>query len=136
MEQVAPGIFTIDGEGSGAGLVLLEDMSEVAGAPYAADARSARHGDVVSIVATGLGQTMGSGPNTLTAFLRVLVDGIPAEIVSARAIGWGAYQVDTRIPEHATDSQAAPLYLQVIPPNGSIVQSNSVTIRLDRSAGR
>ena len=72
-DDVAPGIFTTAGDGGGAGLILLRDTSEVAGDR---DASAPRHGDIVSIVATGLGHTMGSGPNRLTAFVSVLVDGI------------------------------------------------------------
>jgi uncharacterized protein (TIGR03437 family) len=127
MQEVSPGMFTINGDGTGLGLVLRGDTIELASVPNSPDENVASlDGEVVSIVATGLGRTFGSGPNTLASFVIVTVDGIAAEVVSARAIGAGAYQIDARLPAVTVGSDTVEVQVQIPASNGQMMQSNTV----------
>ena len=68
----------------------------------------------------------------LTAYISVMVDGMSADVTSVRVIGPGVYEVNARIPEHATDNQAVSLYLQVSGASGNVIRSNSVDIGVRR----
>ena len=132
MQEYSPGIFTTSGDGSDTGLILLGDTTDLASVSPGLDERPAQPGEIVSIVATGLGRSLGTGPNTLTAYISVMVDGMSADVASVRVIGPGVYEVNARIPEHATDNQAVSLYLQVSGAGGNVIRSNSVDIGVHR----
>ena len=132
MQEYGPGIFTTSGEGSGAGLVLVGDTMQLASVSPGTIETPAQPGEIVSIVATGLGGSFGTGPNALTGYLSVMVDGMSADVVSARVLGPGVYEVNARIPEHATDNEAVSLYLQVSGSSGNVMRSNSVEIGVHR----
>jgi uncharacterized protein (TIGR03437 family) len=132
VHEVSPGIFTTDGEGGSAGTILLNNSLELVSGPDEKQGKPARQGDALSILATGLGRTFGSGANQLGNALTVLVDGLPAEILSARSIGSGVYQIDARIPDSVRDSEAVPVQLQVSESNGRTKQSNAVKISVGR----
>jgi quinohemoprotein ethanol dehydrogenase len=124
-----PGIFTARGVASGQGIVLNQD-----GTPNSAGNPAAR-GSVVSIFATGAGQTNPAGMNG--AFARddsmkmalpvtVLIGGIGAETVNARVprgVFAGIVQADVRVPADAPSGSEVALELatgEVISPPATI----------------
>jgi uncharacterized protein (TIGR03437 family) len=101
----APGLFSADGSGSGAGLILNEDgrMNSAV--------RAAEVGSVVTLFATGEGETNPAGvdgqptpedaqPRPLSE-VKVRVGGVDAEVVSvggARGMYAGVLEVQVRVP--------------------------------------
>src|SRR5262249_34668670 len=105
----SPSIFSKDYTGSGQGAILNQD-----GVTVNSSARPADRGSVVSIYATGEGQTMPGGidgeiargstmPKPSRA-VQVWIDGRPAELLYAGAAPGqvaGLFQVNARIPADA-----------------------------------
>lgn len=103
---VAPSIFSTDYSGTGQGAILNQDGITVNSA-----ARPAERGSVVSIFATGEGQTMPGGIDGAianggllpkpTRDVRVWMNGRPAEVTYAGAAPGqvaGLFQVNARVP--------------------------------------
>ncbi|HTQ56124.1 MAG TPA: hypothetical protein VMI94_16765 [Bryobacteraceae bacterium] len=127
----APGIYTMNGSGSGQGAILLNGT-----ATLAAPGHAARRGtDYVSIYATGLGPVSnppasgapasgGTYSQTIDS-VNVSIGGAPATVSFAGlAPGWvGLYQVNVAVPADASLGDAAPVVLRM----GGIT-SNTVTM--------
>ena len=131
MHEVTPGIFTIDGA---RGSVVFAETAELALNAPDLKGVPARHGDIVSILCTGLGRSIGAEQRTVTAKPIVLVDGISAEVLSATAVEDGAYQVDIRIPPAASTGDAVSLEVQMPTMSGDSVHSNRVAISVEAAA--
>jgi uncharacterized protein (TIGR03437 family) len=127
--DAAPGIFTVDSSGKGSGAIVNQDGS-INGPTHPAAA-----GTIVSIYATGEGQTNPAGQDgrVISTDLRtpllpvsVRIGGVPATVTyagSAPGLVSGAFQVNVRIP---TGLGAGPvaLDLQV----GTTVSPSGVTL--------
>ncbi len=112
--STAPGVFTLNSSGSGAGAVLNQDYSvNSAAAP-------AERGSVVMIFATGEGQTVPPGEDGKLADtlanprepVAVVIGGLPAEVEyagSAPGNVAGLLQVNARIPTPVQPGPAVPL---------------------------
>jgi len=141
MQFATPGIFTIDGSGKGQGAILIANSPNIAmphtdGIPSA----PARHGEFVSIYATGLGSVNTEVPGGSAAPLQtldkvkapvdVIIDGQNADVSFAGlAPGFtGLYQVNARIPVSASAGDAISVKIAVHLPNGTLVKSNTVSI--------
>jgi uncharacterized protein (TIGR03437 family) len=134
----APGIFTMNQQGSGQGAVLIAESGEVASVAGSIKGRTARpvtRGSFVSIYCTGLG-AVNNGPVTgagatniplspTVTVPSVAIGGESANVVfSGLAPGFvGLYQVNAQVPVSAPTGEAVPL---VLTQNG--VASNMVTI--------
>jgi uncharacterized protein (TIGR03437 family) len=111
--QAAPGIFTLNQQGTGQAAILIAN-SDILAAPAGSipgrNARPARRGEIVTIFLTGLGITApaldtgaaSAGNQTATA-ATVMIDGLPALVnFSGTAPGFvGLNQVNVTIPEGA-----------------------------------
>jgi len=109
--QAAPGIFTLNQQGTGQAAILIAN-SEILAAPEGSvpgrNARPARRGEIVTIFLTGLGTTSpaletgaaSTGNQTATA-ATVTIDGLPAVVnFSGTAPGFvGLNQINVTIPE-------------------------------------
>ena len=141
MQFATPGIFTIDGSGKGQGAILIANTPNIAmphtdGIPSA----PARHGEFVSIYATGLGPVNTEVPGGSAAPLQtldkvkapvdVIIDGQSADVSFAGlAPGFtGLYQVNARIPVAASAGDAISVQIAVHLPDGTLVKSNTVSI--------
>ena len=129
MREATPGVFTMNDSGRGQGSVLMAGTGSfvilrnlyVPGYP-------AQPGDVVTILATGLGRRMGD-----TAIMKpfVRVTGIPAEVLAVRLNDLpGLYEVDVRIPQSAQIGEAGTVVLEAPGLDGSVNVSNTVTIAI------
>ncbi len=130
MRETTPGLFTLDDSGRGQGSILLAGTEgfvvvrnpHVPGSP-------ARPGDVVTILATGLGRWLGNA-GIVKPFARVT--GVPAEVVAVRLNELpGLYEVDVRIPLAAQIGDAVPVILEIPALDGRLNFSNTVTIAIE-----
>jgi len=109
----APGIFTVNQQGTGQGAILIAN-SDILVAPAGSipqrTSRPARRGEIVTIFLTGLGVTSPaldtgapSAGNPTAVAATVTIDGLPAEVsFSGTAPGFvGLNQVNVTIPEGA-----------------------------------
>jgi 6-phosphogluconolactonase len=128
----APGIFTVDGSGSGQGMISNEDGT--ANAP----GNPASVGSTVLVSATGEGQTMPSGvdgkPGDSPAPVPIqpvtaTVGGLDAQVTSAGGISGmaaGFFQVAVQIPDGVTTGDAVPIVLTI----GGITSQTNVTLAI------
>jgi uncharacterized protein (TIGR03437 family) len=131
MREATPGIFALDGSGQGQGSILsagTRDFAvvrnpDVPGAP-------AQRGDVVTILATGLGPTAGS-LSLARPFVRI--GGVPAEVLDARRKEStpGLYEVDVKIPAAVRAGETVPVVLEVPGLDGRLSLSNTVTMAIE-----
>jgi uncharacterized protein (TIGR03437 family) len=129
----APGIFTVDGSGSGQGMISNEDGT--ANAP----GNAASVGSTVVVSATGEGQTIPPGvdgkpgdPATPPAPIQTItatVGGLDAPVVAAGGISGmsaGFLQVSVQIPPDVTVGDAVPIVLNI----GGITSQANVTLAI------
>jgi uncharacterized protein (TIGR03437 family) len=122
--DAAPGVFTLNQQGSGQGAILNQDYS--VNGPRSATTHPAAAGSVVMIYATGEGQTLPAGVDgkvNNTAILprpllpvTVTIGGREAEVTYAGAApGYvsGALQINARIPPGTPSGGAVPVTVQV-----------------------
>ena len=116
--QATPGIFTLDSSGKGQAAVLNQDNS------LNSAANPALRGSIISLFATGIGQTNPPGidgkpaaPPFPVPVLPVTVEiaGANAEILyagGAPGLVAGVLQANVRVPEHAATGNSAPVVLR------------------------
>lgn len=141
VQDSTPGIFTLDGSGTGQGAIVIGNTATLAmphmdGLP----SQPVRAGDFISIYATGLGAVSPNVPSghpapldtlvRLNAKVDVLINGIATDVQFAGlAPGYiGLYQVNARIPPKTAASDAVSVQLVVHRPDGTGAISNVVTI--------
>lgn len=138
LASFAPGIFTINQQGSGQGAILIAATGEFAalsGSIPGAASRPANRGEAITIYCTGLGAVT-NRPATGAAALAnplsrtssnptVTIGGVPATVsFSGLAPGFvGLYQVNAQVPANAPVSDTATVVLSI---GGAT--SNAVTI--------
>jgi trimeric autotransporter adhesin len=133
--DTAPGIFTANSSGTGAGVILNQNAVS-----NSSDNRAAK-GSPISMYATGEGQTApagsngvvtplnGSGLRTPVASVSVTIGGIPCQVLyagSAPGIVSGIMQVTVLIPPTAPSGPAVPIVLTV----GSASSQPNVTLAI------
>jgi len=126
MQNVAaPGIFTVDGSGSGQGLVTLAGESKLAMVRnYLFAAEPARAGDRILILATGI------APASIV-LVRIGEVQVPADSVTSVAGRPGVLQIAATIPENAVAGTSVSLAIAVQLPDGSSASSNIVTMAVE-----
>jgi uncharacterized protein (TIGR03437 family) len=114
-----PGLFSLDMSGRGQGAILNQDGS------VNSEANPARKGSVVSIYATGEGQTDPWGVDGLVAGHRppkpllpvsITIGGVPAEILyvgGAPTLVAGVLQINVRVPSNAPSGPSIPVVLTI-----------------------
>jgi uncharacterized protein (TIGR03437 family) len=132
----APGIYTLNQQGSGPGAIVNENGTTVNGS-----ATPAARSSVISVYMTGEGQTNPTGsdgaiiPAGASALKKPLlnvtasINGIDAEVVyagSAPGFVSGAMQVNIRIPDNAPTGAAVPLLVKI----GTASSQAGVTIAI------
>jgi uncharacterized protein (TIGR03437 family) len=141
MAAAAPGVFTV--AATTQGVILIASTNQIAmpqteGTP----SRPARPGEHVSIYADGLGETMGGVPDgTPTADreiqlrnqVRIFVGDaeITPDFAGFAAGTPGVLHIDAQLPQNAPAGSAVPLHIQVLLPDGSVVESNEVSLAID-----
>ena len=141
VQELQPGIYTVDQSGSGAGVVTNALTGQLISA-----ANPAHASDYLSIYATGLGPLVGpngevqpadgAGAPTTMAFQTIAnvtatIGGVDAPVLfSGLTPGFaGLYQVNIQVPPDVSPSDAALLVIKAVDSQtGASAQSNPVTI--------
>jgi uncharacterized protein (TIGR03437 family) len=136
LADVAPGIFTVNMQGTGQGATSIGDTGLLA-APAGDNARPVQRGETVSILLTGLGPVDSAPPDgvpappdsvsqTLATPVVTMGDAMAAVQFSGLAPGLaGTYKVVAVVPDDAPSGDAVTL---IVTMNG--VPSNPVTIAI------
>jgi uncharacterized protein (TIGR03437 family) len=141
MQYATPGIFTLDGSGTGQGAIVSANTGILA-MPHvdSLPSRPVKAGDFISIYATGLGPVSPNVPSGqpapvdslihLTPKADVLINGLATEVQFAgMAPGYiGVYQVNARIPPKTAPGNAVSVQIVVHLPDATGALSNVVTI--------
>jgi uncharacterized protein (TIGR03437 family) len=149
MKAASPAIFTLDGSGTGQGLAIIATSSKVAMFPTPEfDGQAAEPGDHLVIYANGLGLTdnevalgepAASSPlSQVLATVRVRVGEVllPVTFAGLAPDTAGVYQVNFVLSENVPTGPEVPVSLEVQLPDGTMVQSNVVTIAIQEGAPR
>lgn len=121
----APGIFTLDGSGSGQGLVSLAGDSKPAMVRnYRYATQPVRPGDRMLILATGVGTAS-------KVLVRIGETEVPADSVVSVVGKPGVSQIGATVPDDAVAGNSVRLGIAVQLPDGSSVSSNIVTIAIE-----
>jgi len=124
LTDAAPGLFTLNQQGTGQGAILNQDYSDHGA--QSASTRPAAAGSVVMIYATGEGQTLPAGvdgkvnnsatlPRPLLP-VSVTIGGSEAEVIYAGAAPnfvSGAMQINVRIPANITPGNSIPVQVRI-----------------------
>jgi uncharacterized protein (TIGR03437 family) len=141
MEAARPGLFSM--ATTGQGLITIAATNEIAmPKTHGVEGRPARRGEILSIFATGLGQTLDSLPPgnaapqdrlvRLSNTTKVEIGGVEIDpLFSGLAPGTvGLYQVNAKLPPEVPAGLAVPTVLHVILPDGTVAESNVVTVAI------
>jgi uncharacterized protein (TIGR03437 family) len=142
MYQTAPGVYSVDGTGTGQGLITLTGTSLLATSrDYLALGQPAEPGNSITIRATGIAALNGALP-------MVMIGDVYAQVQSAQPVSGvaGVYEITAEVPLSTQAGDAVPVVV-VIPSDQSIVrlgpsqaqgargfgrQSNQTTIAVER----
>jgi uncharacterized protein (TIGR03437 family) len=152
MKEASPAVFSLDGSGTGQGLVIIANTPKIAMLPNpnidAEAAQPAEPGDNLVIYANGLGlvdhevpdgEPAASSPlSQVIATVRVKVGDafMPVTFAGLAPSMAGVYQVNTVLSEIVNLGPEVPLSLEVQLPDGTVLQSNVVTIAIQDGAPR
>jgi uncharacterized protein (TIGR03437 family) len=127
MARFSPGVFTLDATGAGQGWVICVSDGKIAGAP-SANSRPARRGELVRILATGLGPYWHVKPTSTIAEPKVSIAGLAANVTKSEAQDRfdGIYEVTVELPSGAPSGLVK---LSVTAAGGA--RSNEVTIAVE-----
>jgi uncharacterized protein (TIGR03437 family) len=144
MQPASPGIFTLGSIDPGQGSIIVVDRQTVAMIRNASvPSEPAMPGDYVAIYATGLGPVSSvmvegqAGPADPLAkaqsYIEAWIGGQPAEVQFAGlAPGLvGTYQVNAKVPASLSTSDRTPVKLLLRLPDGTVLESNQVTIAVE-----
>lgn len=140
MAAAAPSVFTM--ATTTQGVIRIASANQIAmpkteGTP----SRPATPGENLEIYADGLGEVMNAVPaGTLAADsqvqrrnqVRIFVGDVQIAPASAEfAPGTpGVFQIDAQLPQNVPTGLAVPLHIQVVLPDGSVAESNQVTLAI------
>ena len=142
MRAAAPGVFIYDE--SNQGVVLVASSNEIAMARTDGVAsRPARRGEYLAIYANGLGEVLAAMPEGTPAPLdraiasrhriSVVVGDLEVDpSLAGLAPGTtGVFQINAQLPQGVPAGSAVPLYIRVILMDGTVLESNTVTLAVD-----
>jgi uncharacterized protein (TIGR03437 family) len=152
MKEAAPAIFSLDGSGTGQGLVIIANTPKIAMLPNpdmdAQAAEPAEPGDNLIIYANGLGlvdhevpdgEPAASSPlSQVVATVRVKVGDVftPVTFAGLAPSMAGVYQVNTVLSDLVPSGPEVPVTLEIQLPDGTVLQSNTVTIAIQSGTPR
>jgi uncharacterized protein (TIGR03437 family) len=141
MKEATPGMYTLDGSGRGQGLIVNAKTGKLAALPNPGfDGQSARSGDHLIIYANGLGavdhavglgEPAGASPlSRVVGTVRAKVGGVytPVTFAGLAPSLAGVYQVNIMLSPEVPSGANLPVVLELQLQDGSIVESNPVTI--------
>jgi len=142
MYQTAPGLYSVDGSGTGQGVIMLAGTTRLAASrDYMALGQPAVPGGSITIRATGIGALNGALP-------LVMIGDVNAQVKSVQAVTGvaGVYEITAEVPLSTQVGDAVPVVV-VLPNDESLQrlgprqaagargfgrQSNQTTIAVER----
>lgn len=145
MAAAAPGVFTVDDATQG--VILIASTNQIA-MPETKGilSRLARPGEYVTIYSGGLGEVVEGVPAgtqaplnrqiQLQSQIRIFVGDVEiAPKFAGLAPGTvGVFQINAQLPQNVPVGPAVPLHIEVILPDGTVVESNEVRLAI-KAAG-
>ena len=145
MQTVTPGLFSVDGSGQGQGLASLSGTSLLATSrSYWNTGEPAEPDDMITILATGVGSPTNTLESVKIGPLPAPAAGnagaqaeagffIPVDVDSVQAVPGhaGIYQIHATVPHNTYDGDAIPVVLRIMASDGSLVQSNTITVAIE-----
>jgi uncharacterized protein (TIGR03437 family) len=129
VQPIAPSVFSADGTGKGQGMVALSGTSLLATPrTYLNAGQPAEPGDSITIFTTGVGPAGGLLPQIKIGDLSVTADSVQA--VPGMA---GVIQILATVPAGLPVGDALPLVVQVTAPDGTVIQTNTVTVAIENA---
>jgi uncharacterized protein (TIGR03437 family) len=119
----APGIFTLNQQGTGQGAILISQTGQIAG-PLGPNSRPVGPGEYISIYCTGLGPVTNtpaagapassSPPSTTLTAPTVVVGGVvvPVQFAGLAPGFTGLYQVNVQVPANSSTGAAVPVSMR------------------------
>jgi uncharacterized protein (TIGR03437 family) len=147
MPEAAPGIYSFNATGSGQGSIYVAN-SPLLAMPVAPGigSRPAHQGEYITIWANGLGPNTGGAPDigipaalapliTATDSIQVVIGGtaVTPSFAGLAPTLVGTYQVNVQLPANMVTGTAVPVYLRITLSDGTVVQSNTVTMAVDEA---
>jgi uncharacterized protein (TIGR03437 family) len=147
MPEAAPGIYTFNSTGSGQGAIYVANTPLVA-MPVAPGigSRPAHQGEYVTLWANGLGPSTAGVPDigmpaalaplvTATDSVQVMIGGtaVTPSFAGLAPTMVGTYQVNVQLPANMVTGTAVPVYLRITLSDGTVAQSNTVTMAVDEA---
>jgi uncharacterized protein (TIGR03437 family) len=147
MRAATPGLYSMGPNGTGPGTILIAGTGMIATTPSAAEisGRPVKPGEFLEIYGNGFGITdRESTPGTPAPSdqllhaanpIRVMIGGVEAiPTFAGLAPGTiGLYQIDVMIPIYSPSGNSIPLSTRIYLADGSVVDSNTVTIAIASS---
>jgi uncharacterized protein (TIGR03437 family) len=107
MQAVGPGVFSVDGSGTGQGLIYLAGTSMLATSrDYQGLGQPAEPGDTITIRATGIGSPEGAPPTVMIGAFQAYVDSVRAMPGVA-----GVWEITVEVPLGIQAGDAVPVVL-------------------------
>ena len=128
VQDAAPGIFTLDGSGTGQGVVYVNRTTDLAALPDPSFAsQAAAPGDTLTLLMTGLPD----GPSA-PSVARVTIGQIATEVLAAADVPQfpGFQMLTVRVPQSVPVGDSIPV--QVFS-QGRSVESNTVTVAIEQA---
>jgi uncharacterized protein (TIGR03437 family) len=105
MQAIEPGVFTVDGSGTGQGLIYLAGTSTIATSrDYLGLGQPAEPGDTITIRATGIGSPEGAPPTVMIGTYQAYVDSVRAMPGVA-----GVWEITVEVPLGIEEGDAVPV---------------------------
>ena len=145
MAAAVPGVFTVDATSQGVILIASTNqiaMPETEGTP----SRPAKQGERLAIYADGLGEVVDGVPDGTPTTLdrriqllnqvRVFVGDVQITPDFAGLAGTaGVFHIDAQLPQNVASGSSVPLRIEVISPDGSVAESNEVSLAIEAAGG-
>jgi uncharacterized protein (TIGR03437 family) len=105
MQSIGPGVFSVDGSGTGQGLIYLAGTSMIATSrDYRGLGQPAEPGDTITIRATGIGSPEGAPPTVIIGTFQAYVDSVRAMPGVA-----GVLEITVDVPLGIQEGDAVPV---------------------------
>jgi uncharacterized protein (TIGR03437 family) len=129
MRDAAPGIFTVDGSGSGQAFAWRTESADLAFVPnFKSQGKPAAPGDKLSILATGI--DCDGNSDKAKALLNLGNVSVTVDSLTPSDRMAGACEIGVTVPEGLT-GDAVPLILDVTRSDGRILSSNTASIAIE-----
>jgi uncharacterized protein (TIGR03437 family) len=131
MGDAAPGVYTVDGSGSGQAVAWRTGTSELSLIPsFLFHGKPALPGDQISMLVNGI--NCAANPGAQKPLVILGEQRVPGNSLRESALTAGACEVGFTVPDGVT-GDAVPLSIEVLQSDGRLVPSNAAFITVENS---